>query len=157
MVASAFRIHSSVGSRNAGHVVLADRHITDAVLCEDGEVALTIGTDVGVRDCQLFGTLLSSTVVAVVAQLNGVQAGLCALLVDQTEGILLIDLVLVADVGVFFFDGGGNRSLSLCSTCGHGLERCEAKDHSQSHRRCCDILNGTHFEFHKTSSGSFCI
>ena len=67
--------------------------------------------------------------------------------------ILLVHLILCADVGVFFVDVRRNRYSVLCSARSQRLERrCAAKHHSQRHRSCRDLLNSTHFEFHKTSS-----
>ena len=67
--------------------------------------------------------------------------------------ILLVHLILCADVGVFFVDVRRNRHSVLCSARSQRLERrCAAKHHSQRHSSCRDLLNSTHFEFHKTSS-----
>ena len=148
-------IHRCIGGRNARYVVFANGRIVDTILGEDGEIALAVGTNVRVRNSQLFSALLSGTVVAAVAQLNGLQASLCALVVYAAQELVLISFVLKADVGIFFFDGGRNRSLSC--VCSNGLERCSTKNHSQSHSCCCDIFQGSHLEFHKTSSVSFCI
>ena len=148
-------IHRCIGGRNASYVVFANGHIVDTILGEDGEIALAVGTNVRVRNSQLFSALLSGTVVAAVAQLNGLQASLCALVVYAAQELVLVSFILKADVGIFFFDGGRNRSLSC--VCSNGLERCSTKNHSQSHSCCCDIFQGAHLEFHKTSSASFCI
>ena len=148
-------IHRCIGGRNASYVVFANGRIVDTILGEDGKIALAIGTNVGIRRGQFLSALLSGTIVAAVAQLNGLQASLCALVVYAAQELVLISFVLKADVGIFFFDGGRNRSLSC--VCSNGLERCSTKNHSQSHSCCCDIFQGAHLEFHKTSSVSFCI
>ena len=114
-------IHRCIGGRNASYVVFTNRHIVDTILGEDGEIALTVGTNVRVRNSQLFSALLSGIVVAAVAQLNGLQASLCALVVYAAQELVLISFVLKADVGIFFFDGDRNRSLSC--VCSNGLER----------------------------------
>ena len=146
-------VHGGVRSGHAGQIVLANRHIVDAVLGKNGEVALTVGTHIRIRGSQLFGTLSSSGVVGGIAQLHAVQTGLCTGLVDELQEILLVHLVLCADVGVFFVDVRRNRHSVLCSARSQRLERrCAAKHHSQRHSSCRDLLNSTHFEFHKTSS-----
>ena len=148
-------IHRCIGGRNASYVVFANGRIVDTILGEDGKIALAVGTNVRVRNSQLFSALLSRIVMAAVAQLNGLQTSLCALVVYAAQELVLISFVLKADVGIFFFDGGRNRSLRC--VCSNGLERCSTKNHSQSHSCCCDIFQGAHLEFHKTSSVSFCI
>ena len=144
-------IHCGIGGGAAGHVVLADGNIADAVLCQNGEIALTVGTNVGVRNCQLLGTLHCSSVVAAVAKSNGSQTGLCALVIDQSQEATLVGVFL--KVRVFFFYRCGSRNGSLCGVCGDGLEACKAKNHSQRHCSCCDILYGTHCTLHKIASG----
>ena len=148
-------IHRCIGGRNASYVVFANGRIVDTILGEDGKIALAIGTNVGIRRGQFLSALLSGTIVVAVAQLNGLQASLYALVVYAAQELVLISFVLKADVGIFFFDGGRNRSLGC--VCSNGLERCSTKNHSQSHSCCCDIFQGAHLEFHKTSSASFCI
>ena len=146
-------VHGGVRSGHAGQIVLANGHIADAVLGKNGEVALTVGTHIRIRGSQLFGTLSSGGVVGGIAQLHAVQTGLCTGLVDELQEILLVHLILCADVGVFFVDVRRNRHSVLCSARSQRLERrCAAKHHSQRHSSCRDLLNSTHFEFHKTSS-----
>ena len=144
-------IHCGIGGGAAGHVVLTDGNIANAVLCQNGEIALTVRTDVGVRNCQLFGTLHSSGIVAAVAQSNGSQTSLCTLVIDQGQEAALVGVFL--KVRVLFLHGSGGRSGSLCGVCGDGLEACKAKNHSQRHSSCCDILYGTHCTLHKIASG----
>ncbi len=50
---------------------------------------------------------------AAVAQLNGLQASLCALVVYAAQELVLISFVLKADVGIFFFDGGSKLKPQL--------------------------------------------
>ena len=146
-------VHGGVRSGHTGQIVLANGHIADAVLGKNGEVALTVGTHIRIRGRQLFGTLSSGGVVGGIAQLHAVQTGLCTGLVDELQEILLVHLVLCADAGVFFVDVRRNRHSVLCSARSQRLERrCAAKHHSQRHSSCRDLLNSTHFEFHKTSS-----
>ena len=144
-------IHCGIGGGAAGHVVLADGDIADTVLCQNGEIALTVGTNVGVRNCQLFGTLHCSGVVVAVAQSNRSQTSLCTLVIDQGQEAALVSVFL--KVGVLFFHRSGGRHGSLCSVCGDGLEACKAKKHSQRHCSCCDILHGIHCTLHKIASG----
>ena len=144
-------IHCSVGSGAASHVVLADGDIADAVLCQNGEIALTVGADVGVRNCQLLGTLHCSGVVAAVAQSNGSQTSLCTLVIDQRQEAALVSVFF--KVRVLFFHRSGSRHGGLCGVCGDGLEACKAKNHSQRHSSCCDILYCTHCTLHKIASG----
>ena len=144
-------IHCGIGGGAAGHVVLAGGNIADTVLCQNGEIALTVGTNVGVRNCQLLGTLHCSGIVAAVAQSNGSQTSLCALVIDQGQEAALVSVFL--KVGVLFLHGSGSRHGSLCCVCGDGLEACKTKNHSQRHSSCCDILHGTHCTLHKIASG----
>lgn len=111
-------IHRCIGGRNASYVVFANGRIVDTILGEDGKIALAIGTNVGIRRGQFLSALLSGTIVVAVAQLNGLQASLCALIVYAAQELVLISFVLKADVGIFFFDGGRTRSLAAFAVTG---------------------------------------
>ena len=117
--AMAFGVHPGIHDffrRNVAPCgILASSGIRHAVLAENSIPLGTIGTNVRIDGCDLFGALLSGTIVVAVAQLNGLQASLCALVVYAAQELVLISFVLKADVGIFFFDGGRNRSLSCVS------------------------------------------
>ena len=149
-------IYRCIGGGNARHVVLANRHIFDAILCEDGKIALAIGTNVGIRRGQFLRALLSSTIVAAITQLDRLQASLCALAVHTAQELVLVSFILMVQEGVFFFHHGSCLRPDLCSICGNRLEGCGTKNHSHGHRSGCDLLYDPHLKFHKTSSVGFC-
>ena len=120
--AMAFGVHPGIHDffrRNVAPCgILASSGIRHAVLAENSIPLGTIGTNVRIDGCDLFGALLSGTIVVAVAQLNGLQASLCALVVYAAQELVLISFVLKADVGIFFFDGGRTRSLAAFAVTG---------------------------------------